>query len=169
MREPISAENRVNKLGLYDYYGASGAIDKIDDYNVDDKVLLIGEDGANLKMRNLPLVYRSSGKIWVNNHAHILKVMPKNSYGFMAYLLEAGDYNTYITGSAQPKLSQFNLMRFPIPMPPKTEQDILEAYLDKKCSAIDELIEEKQALITDLESHKRSLIYETITGKRKVV
>ena len=56
LREPISAENRENKLGLYDYYGASGVIDKIDDYNVDDTVLLIGEDGANLRMRNLPLV-----------------------------------------------------------------------------------------------------------------
>lgn len=95
--------------------------------------------------------------------------MPKNNYGFLAYLLEAGDYNTYITGSAQPKLSQFNLMRFPIPMPPRTEQDIIEKYLDEKCSTIDKLIDEKQALIADLEYYKRSLIYEAVTGKRKVV
>ena len=169
LREPISAEKRENILGLYDYYGASGIIDKIDDYNVDDKVLLIGEDGANLRMRNLPLVYRAEGKFWVNNHAHILKVHDENSYGFVAYLLEAGDYNVFITGSAQPKLSQFNLMRFPIAMPPLAEQQEIEEYLDIKCSAIDALIREKEALLSELEIYKRSLIFEIVTGKRKVV
>lgn len=168
-REPVSAENRENKLKLYDYYGASGAIDKIDFFNVDDTVLLIGEDGANLRMRNLPLVYKASGKFWVNNHAHILKVKEPNSYDFMAYLLEAGDYNEYITGSAQPKLSQFNLMRYPIPLVPPREQKEIETYLNRRCSKIDEIIEEKKALISDLESYKKSLIFEVVTGKRKVV
>lgn len=168
LREPISAENRENKLGLYDYYGASGVIDKIDSYNVDDTVLLIGEDGANLKMRNLPLVYRASGKFWVNNHAHILKVSSNNCYGYIAYLLEAGDYTTYITGSAQPKLSQFNLMRFPIVVPPISEQIVIEKHLDSICSKIDGLIWEKQSSITDLETYKKSLIYEVVTGKRRV-
>lgn len=169
LREPISAEKRENILGLYDYYGASGVIDKIDDYNVDDKVLLIGEDGANLRMRNLPLVYKAEGKFWVNNHAHILKVHDDNCYGFIAYLLEAGDYSVFITGSAQPKLSQFNLMRFPIVIPPLVEQQKIEAYLDEKCSAIDALIREKKSLLSELEIYKRSLILETVTGKRKVV
>lgn len=169
LREPISAEKRENILGLYDYYGASGVIDKIDDYNVDDKVLLIGEDGANLRMRNLPLVYKAEGKFWVNNHAHILKVHDDDCYGFIAYLLEAGDYSVFITGSAQPKLSQFNLMRFPIVIPPLVEQQEIEAYLDEKCSAIDALIREKKSLLSELEIYKRSLILETVTGKRKVV
>ena len=168
MREPISAENRENKFGLFDYYGASGVIDKIDDYNVDDTVLLIGEDGANLRMRNLPLVYRATGKFWVNNHAHILKVNEENNYGYMAYLLEAGDYTVYITGAAQPKLSQFNLMRFPIPVAPRNEQDKIEAYLDAQITKIDSAIAEKEALIADLESYKRSLIFEVVTGKRRV-
>ena len=169
LREAISAENRENKLGLYDYYGASGIIDKIDDYNVDDTVLLIGEDGANLRMRNLPLVYRASGKFWVNNHAHILKINKQNNYGYMAYLLEAGDYTVYITGAAQPKLSQFNLMRFPIPIAPRCEQNIIEAYLDMYVYGIESLINEKIALITDLEEYKKSLIFEVVTGKRRVI
>jgi type I restriction enzyme S subunit len=168
LREPISAENRVNVQGTYDYYGASGVIDKIDDFNVDDTVLLIGEDGANLVYRNLPLVYRASGKFWVNNHAHILKVSVNNDYDFVAYMLEAGDYTNYITGSAQPKLSQFNLMRFPIPMPPLREQHTIATHLNKKCAAIDGIIAEKEALIADMEAYKKSLIFETVTGKRKV-
>ena len=168
LREPISAENRNNQLGLYDYYGASGAIDKIDDYNVDDEVLLIGEDGANLRMRNLPLVYKAKGKFWVNNHAHILKVKDSNLYDYMAYVLEAGDYSNYITGSAQPKLSQFNLMRFPIPNAPINEQFKIEKFLNNKCLGIDKIITEKELLIIDLESYKKSLIYEVVTGKRRV-
>ena len=144
-------------------------IDKIDNYNVNDTVLLIGEDGANLRMRNLPLVYRASGKFWVNNHAHILKVNNQNNYSYMAYLLEAGDYTVYITGAAQPKLSQFNLMRFPIPMAPREEQDEIEAYLDKRVGDIEQVIKEKELLVADLESYKKSLIFEVVTGKRRVV
>lgn len=169
LREPISAEKRENKLGLYDYYGASGVIDKIDSFNVDDTVLLIGEDGANLRMRNLPLIYKASGKFWVNNHAHILKVHSNNDYDYFAYLLEAGDYSVFITGTAQPKLSQFNLMRFPIVKPPLAEQILISKYLKKKCNYIDSLISERQTVISELESYKYSLIFETVTGKRKVV
>ena len=168
LREPISAENRENKQGLYDYYGASGVIDKIDDYNVDDTVLLIGEDGANLRMRNLPLVYKATGKFWVNNHAHILKPKEGRDYDFMAYALEAGDYNDFITGSAQPKLSQANLMAYPIALPPLPEQQAIADYLDEKCAAIDALVAEKEKLIADLETYKKSLIFEMVTGKREV-
>ena len=166
LREPISAENRENKQGLYDYYGASGVIDKIDDYNVDDTVLLIGEDGANLRMRNLPLVYKATGKFWVNNHAHILKPKEGRDYDFMAYALEAGDYNDFITGSAQPKLSQANLMAYPIVLPHLTEQQAIADYLDEKCAAIDALVAEKEKLIADLDAYKKSLIFELVTGKR---
>ena len=169
LREPISAENRKNELGLYDYYGASGVIDKIDDYNVDDKVLLIGEDGANLVMRNLPLVYKAEGKFWVNNHAHILKPLANNCYSYMAYMLEAGDYTHYITGSAQPKLSQDNIKSFIIPMPRDyTEQQAIADYLDEKCADIDSLIQTKQSKIDSLKEYKKSIIYEYVTGKREV-
>ena len=170
LREPISAENRKNELGLYDYYGASGVIDKIDDYNVDDKVLLIGEDGANLIMRNLPLVYKAEGKFWVNNHAHILKPFAKNNYLYFAYMLEAGDYTHYITGSAQPKLSQDNIKNFIIPIPRDyTEQQAIADYLDEKCVEIDKLISIKQQKIESLKEYKKSIIYEYVTGKKEVV
>ena len=167
LREPISAEHRSRNNPIYDYYGASGVIDKIDYYNVDDQVLLIGEDGANLVMRNLPLVYKAKGKFWVNNHAHILK--PKNdNYDFCAYAFEAADYSLFITGSAQPKLSQENLGRIKIAVPPLSEQQSIADYLDQKCNEIDELIFIKQQKIEKLKDYKKSLIFECVTGKRKV-
>ena len=168
LREPVTADLRSHNNPQYDYYGASGVIDKIDFYNVDDTVLLIGEDGANLVMRNLPLVYKAKGRFWVNNHAHILKPYEHNIYNYMAYLLEAGDYTLYITGSAQPKLSQANLMAFPILHVPTLEQQEIADYLDSKCAEIDRLIAAKEQLLTELESYKKSVIYEYVTGKKEV-
>ena len=110
LRRPIDAPSRTQEGDiLYDYYGASGVIDQIDDYIVEGDKLLIGEDGANLVMRNLPLIYFASGKYWVNNHAHIL--YPKNGgcLHYFAHQMEIIDYTTFITGSAQPKLNQENL------------------------------------------------------------
>ena len=167
LREPISAEQRSRKNPHYDYYGASGVIDKIDYYNVNDKVLLIGEDGANLLLRNLPLIYKAEGKFWVNNHAHILKPI-KDDYDYLSYIMEAADYTTSITGSAQPKLSQSKLSNIKLCIPPLSEQRQIADYLDTKCSQIDELIALKQQKITELQDYKKSLIYEYVTGKKEV-
>jgi type I restriction enzyme S subunit len=54
-------------------------------------------------------------------------------------------------------------------LPPLDQQAEIIDYLDQKCGGIDSLIQEKQDLISELEAYKRSLIYETVTGKRKVV
>ena len=164
LREPISAELRERNNPQYDYYGASGVIDKIDHYNVDDKVLLIGEDGANLVLRNLPLVYKAEGKFWVNNHAHILKPK-KDDYDYLAHALEAANYRNYITGSAQPKLSQENLQAVKLPIPPLEEQQSIASYLDTKCHEIDTLISIKQQKIETLKEYKKSIIFEAVTGK----
>lgn len=167
LREPISADKRSRNNPIYDYYGASGVIDTIDYYNVDDEVLLIGEDGANLRLRNLPLIYKAKGKFWVNNHAHILKPI-KDNYDYMALMLESLDYNDFITGSAQPKLSQDNLSKVKVCVPPLTEQHQIATYLDEKCSDIDSLIAIKQKKIEELKDYKKSLIYEYVTGKKQV-
>ena len=59
-------------------------------------------------------------------------------------------------------------MRLKLPFPPLQEQAAIAAYLDDKCSAIDSIIAEKEALIAELETYKKSLIFETVTGKRRV-
>src|SRR5690606_23538926 len=57
----------------YPYYGATGIIDYVENYIFDEETILIAEDGANLVLRNLQLIYKPIGKYWVNNHSHILK------------------------------------------------------------------------------------------------
>lgn len=168
-RKPISADKRSQSGSvLYDYYGASGAIDKIDDYTIDDHVMLIGEDGANLRMRNLPLMYEVNGKAWINNHAHILKPTERVDFYYLFYAFEELDINPYITGSAQPKLSQEKLQNIWVPLPDLEEQQEIATYIRSKCAEIDGLIAKKEQLVKELESYKKSLIYEVVTGKREV-
>ena len=169
-RIPLSNKERSEMTKkVYPYYGATSLMDYVDNYIFDGIYLLLGEDGTVIDNLGFPILQYVWGKFWVNNHAHILKVKPGYSYGFIAYLLEAGDYNVYITGSAQPKLSQFNLMRFPIVVPDFEEQLQIEKYLDKWCMQIDALIEEKEAFLEEMESYKKSLVYEVVTGKRRVI
>ena len=168
-RKPISADKRSQTGSvLYDYYGASGAIDKIDDYTIDYHVMLIGEDGANLRMRNLPLMYEVNGKAWINNHAHILKPTERVDFYYLFYALEGLDINPYITGSAQPKLSQEKLQNIWVPLPDFEEQQEIATYIRSKCAEIDALIAKKEQLVKELESYKKSLIYEVVTGKREM-
>ena len=168
-RSPITADQRNQDAEvLYDYYGASGAIDKIDGYTIDDHVMLIGEDGANLRMRNLPLMYEVNGKAWINNHAHILKPKANVDFYYLFYTLEALDINPYITGSAQPKLSQENLKNIWLPIPSIEEQYEIVEYLKCRISEIGELVERKRAFLLELESYKKSVIYECVTGKKVI-
>lgn len=165
-RMPIAADMRnQNSEVLYDYYGASGAIDKIDGYTIDDDVLLIGEDGANLRLRNLPLIYQVHGKAWINNHAHILKPMDFMDYYYSFYMLETLDISIFITGAAQPKLTQEALRNLQIIAPPIEEQRKISAYLDVKCGKINTIIENKQSQIKALQEFKTRLISDVVTGK----
>ena len=75
-RVPLSKKQRASMGRKYDYYGASGVIDKVEDYLFEGRHLLIGEDGANLVTRSKPIAFIADGRYWVNNHAHVLRAYP---------------------------------------------------------------------------------------------
>jgi len=162
-RVPLSSEERGKmKNKVFDYYGASGVIDKVEDYIFDEPLILIGEDGANLLSRSTRLAFIAEGKYWVNNHAHIVK--PKfGSLEYMVELLELIDYSIYVTGSAQPKLTLENLTNILIPCPPQEEQTSIAQYLDKKTALIGQTIAKKEKLIALLEEERKALINEAVT------
>lgn len=115
MRIPIKSGNRVD--GQYPYYGASGIVDYVGDYIFDDDILLISEDGANLKDRVTPIAFSSSGKVWVNNHAHVLRFKDANLQRYVECYFNYNRIDKYLTGTAQPKLNQDKLNSIPIPLP----------------------------------------------------
>lgn len=128
-RQPITSGLRTS--GKIPYYGASGIVDYVEDYIFDGDFLLISEDGANLLARNTPIAFSVSGKIWVNNHAHILKFRTYEERRFIEFYLNKTDLTPYISGAAQPKLNKKNLNSIKIPIPPLEEQQRIITILDK--------------------------------------
>lgn len=117
---PLSIRNKHEKL--YDYYGASGVIDRVDTYLFEKPLLLIAEDGANLKSRATAVAFMAYGKYWVNNHAHVVDSLYIDTLLFLKNYLNYISLLPYITGSAQPKMNQQNMGKILIPIPPIKEQ-----------------------------------------------
>ena len=141
-RVPLSSAQRSNRGGEFLYYGAQGVIDHIDDYIFDGEYLLIAEDGENLKSKKQNIAQIATGKFWVNNHAHIVTGNEKCDTRYLCYLINSMDLSGYITGSAQPKLSQANLNAVQLSMPTLEQQNRIVEYLvaiDNKI-ALNELI-----------------------------
>ncbi len=141
-RIPIKAEDRKKRQGPYDYYGASGVIDKIDEYLFDGRYLLIGEDGANLVARSSPIAFIAEGQFWVNNHAHILGETPYACLDWVRLYFAAIKLEPFVTGSAQPKLTQANLNKIPVPLPQPDEQRKIVHRIETAFAKIDRLTAE---------------------------
>ena len=164
-RIPLSVTERgAMSIRRYDYYGASGVIDKVDNYLFDDELLLVAEDGANLVLRNLPLAIIARGKFWVNNHAHILK--PKRgNLEFLAGLLEGIDYTPWISGAAQPKLTQDRLMGISVAVPTKAQQDQIMERVSTETKSLQTAIDQACRQIELMEEYRTRLIADVVTGK----
>ena len=164
-RVPLSAEIRADmKDKIYDYYGASGIIDRVENYIFNGKFILLGEDGANLLSRSSPLAFIAEGKFWVNNHAHILDTKNGN-LDYFVNLLESIDYTPQIEGSAQPKLTADNLKNVKVLVPPIFEQNRIAAFIDDETTHLDTTIQKIQHNINLLKEYKKSLINRVVTGK----
>ena len=158
-RKPLSSSVRSKQNEKkYDYYGATGVIDKVDSYIFSEKLLLVGEDGANLLSKIKPNAFFAEGKYWVNNHAHILDATDKSLLDYVIVVINSISLDNYITGSAQPKLSQERLNKILLPLPPLSEQ-----------RRIVEKIEELLALVDDLETNKTDLQSYIKQAKSKVL
>ena len=149
----------------YDYYGAAGIIDKVDNYIFNERLLLVGEDGANLLSRAKNNAFFAEGKFWVNNHAHILDSYPKKVLDFVAIVINSMNLEMYISGSAQPKLSQDNLNRIPIPLPPLAEQQRIVAEIERWSSLIDTIEQGKENLQNTIKQTKNKILDLAIHGK----
>ncbi|MDD5035073.1 MAG: restriction endonuclease subunit S [Methylococcaceae bacterium] len=156
-RVPLNSRQRQERRGQYPYYGAQGIIDHIDGYIFDGRYILVAKDGENLNSKKLPLALFATGKFWVNNHAHIIRGKPNVADDtFLLACLNNADIKPYVTGAAQPKLSQGNLRLIEIPFPPLAVQQRIAGIL----SAYDELIENSQRRIKILETMARALYRE---------
>lgn len=150
-RKPLSALQRAKKQGIYPYYGAQGIIDHLDEYLLDGEYLLVAEDGANLETRNQPIANIAKGKIWVNNHAHVLGSNGKCPLNLLGFILNNMNISPYVTGCAQPKLNQENLRNIEIELP--SHIDSIASIL----SSLDRKIELNNKINADLEEMAQAI------------
>ena len=129
LRKPLSSMERETFKGEYPYYGAQGIIDYVREYRCDGEYMLIAEDGENLMSRTQPIAIIANGKYWVNNHAHIVRTNNLANLYYTCYTLNHLDITGYVTGSAQPKLSQGNLNRIKMFFPSPEIQKTIVKYL----------------------------------------
>ncbi len=127
-RIPI-AKNKRNP-GIYPYYGANGIQDYIDSYIFDGDFVLVGEDGSVINKDNTPVVNWASGKIWVNNHAHVLQTKNELKLKFLYFYLQTIDVSYCVAGTP-PKINQENLKKIAIPIPPLEIQQEIVKILDQ--------------------------------------
>ena len=147
LRIPVTKNQR--KAGNIPYYGANGIQDYVSGYTHDGEFVLIAEDGAN-DLQNYPVTY-TSGKIWVNNHAHVLAgVNSKADTRFLAYLLKTVDFSTVLVGGTRAKLNGKTLKNIEVTLPERLkEQQTIASVLSDFHEHIDnlsELIEKKKAI-----------------------
>ena len=161
LRKPITKKNRIK--GDYPYYGATGVVDWVQDYIFDEKLVLVGEDGAKWDSGDTT-AFIAIGKYWVNNHAHVLRPNPEMvMHEWISYYLTRIDLSEFVTGLTVPKLNQANLKIIPIPLPPLTEQQRIVAKLDAVFTKIDKANNSNHLKITETNTLTSLILDEWLT------
>ncbi|WP_444337443.1 restriction endonuclease subunit S [Phascolarctobacterium succinatutens] len=164
-RIPLSKSQRDNMNRIYDYYGASGIIDKVDDYIFEGKKLLIGEDGANLVTRSKDIAFIADGKYWVNNHAHILDVKDTVLLMYLCYYINNMDLIPYVTGSAQPKLTQAKMNNIKIFLPTLPEQHEIVRLIDDLLARERAAQQAAEQALASIDLMKKSILARAFRGE----
>ena len=167
-RIPLSVSERNSLAKNYDYYGASGVIDKVDRPLFHTPLLLIGEDGANLINRSTPIAFIAKGEYWVNNHAHVIDSKDLMELEYLCLYINAIPLTPYVTGTAQPKMNQEKMNSILVAVPPIEEQK----RIVKKYSVIEPIIsrfalaQRRMDKLNDdiYEKLRKSILQEAIQG-----
>lgn len=164
LRKPINSSERASRIKgkeqseLYPYYGATGQVGFIDDYITDGEYVLLGEDGAPFLDAFSKKAYIISGKTWVNNHAHVLKSKTNNK--FLCYYLNSFNYKGYVSGTTRLKLTQAEMKRIPVPVPPLSEQERIVSRIEELFSQLDAGVETLKKTKAQLAVYRQAVLKE---------
>jgi type I restriction enzyme S subunit len=162
LRKPLSSNLR--ERGEYPYYGASGIIDFVKDFIFNERLLLIGEDGAKWGAYE-KTAFIAEGKYWVNNHAHVLKPIGVVDTLIENYLVKL-DLSPFITGAAPPKLTLGKLKSIPVPIPNSREE---QQKIASCLSSLDEVIAGERQKLALLQQHKKGLLQQLFPQEGETV
>lgn len=144
LRKPLSKMQRAGMQGVYPYYGAAKVFDYINDFIFDGEYLLMAEDGSVITTERRPVLQLVNGRFWPNNHTHVLRGKWPFSTHFLYLGLSAVDISPYITGAAQPKITQENMNRIPFPCGPQVLHEAFNRLVEpmiRQCQVLRRHIE----------------------------
>ncbi|HCY75483.1 MAG TPA: hypothetical protein DHV28_06140 [Ignavibacteriales bacterium] len=168
-RSPINSDERDKRISgkpiesLFPYYGATGQVGYIDDFLLEGEFVLLGEDGAPFLEKRKPKAYIVNGKIWVNNHAHIL--LSKNHNKFLCYYLNFLDYHPFVTGTTRLKLNQSSMRQIPIINPPLPEQKKIVEKIEELFSGLDSGVASLKKAKEQIRLYRQSVLASAFSGK----
>ncbi|MBK6728411.1 MAG: restriction endonuclease subunit S [Xanthomonadales bacterium] len=163
MRIPLNSEARSDRRGDYPYWGANSIVDHVDAWLFDEPLVLLGEDGAPFFERNKTVAFFVQGRIWVNNHAHVLRPTKSCDPRYLSYALNQTQFGAFIDGATRDKLTQADMNSIPVAYPPPDEQQMIAAFLDRETERFDRLMKRKRQLIARLKEQRTALISRTVT------
>ena len=167
VRIPLNETQRVSMPGPYPYCGANGILDYVDDFVLDDDVILIAEDGGYFdEYTHRPIAYRMSGKIWVNNHAHILKAKIGYSQGFLFFSLVHKNILPYLASGTRAKLNKSEMNKIEVRLPlDSAEQEAIAGTLsdmDSEIAALGRRRDKTHAI-------KQGMMQQLLTGRVRLL
>ena len=154
-RKPITKAARES--GKYPYYGANGVQDYVSGYIFDGVFILVGEDGSVITSRGTPIVTWAEGKIWVNNHAHIISQIDGVNLRYLFHYLQTVNVTPLIHGNI-PKLTGKDFRAIPVPLPPLPIQQEIVRILDTFTNLTAELTAELTARRKQYEYYRDELL-----------
>ncbi len=150
--------------GSFPYYGASGAIDSVNDFLFDGSYLLITE-GGNLLAKGNPIAFEASGKFWVNNHAHVVQSYGDMPLGYLKAYANHFNLEGFVTGTTRPKLTQAALNSIPVPLPPLAEQRRIVAVIETQSTRLDASVAALWRAQANLKRYRASVLKDACEGR----
>jgi len=167
LRVPLNETQRGKILGDYPYCGANGILGYVDDFVVDDDIILMAEDGGYFdQYETRPIAYRMTGKCWVNNHAHILKAKSGVDQGFLFYSLSHKNILPFLASATRAKLNKSEMNKIQIKLPTdELEQIAISTIL----TDIDSELNTLKARHNKIHDLKQAMMQELLTGKTRLI
>ena len=167
VRVPLNETQRASMQGPYPYCGANGVLDYVNDYVLDGDVILIAEDGGHFdEFLSRPIAYRMQGKIWVNNHAHILKAKLNYDQGFLYFSLVHKNILPYLSGGTRAKLNKFEMYKIEINVPNDNDEQraiaVILSDMDAEITALEKRRDKTRAI-------KQGMMQQLLTGRIRLV
>lgn len=175
LRVPVNRKEREKRIAgkkkdeLYPYYGANGQVGWIDDYIFDEKLVLLAEDGGFFDDPTRPIAYVVEGRLWVNNHAHVLRANQEVLPDFLMYALNSTDVISFVSGTTRLKLNQTQMRKIPIPLPPIHIQQAVVDRLSYTGSRTTSAKDALRSALRSLETLEQSLLVKAFRGELVVV